>query len=92
VYETILYGLAFAVLWRRRLSPHPDGYILWMYLLLSGAARFLVEVVRINPKIAFGLSEAQYISLAIMAIGAVQIWRSSGTAAVERAAPVGRAS
>jgi phosphatidylglycerol:prolipoprotein diacylglycerol transferase len=80
VYETILYGLAFAVLWRRRLTPHPDGYILWMYFLLSGAARFLVEIVRINPRIAFGLSEAQFISLAIMAIGAVQIWRSSGAA------------
>jgi hypothetical protein len=64
VYETLLYGATFLVLWRRRLTPHPDGYILWLYFLLSGASRFLVEFVRINPKIAFGLSEAQYISLA----------------------------
>ncbi len=78
IYETILYGLVFLVLWRRRLTPHPDGYILWLYLLLSGAARFLVEIVRINPRFAFGLSEAQFISLAIMAVAAVQIWRSSG--------------
>ena len=80
VYETILYGLVFLVLWRRRLTPHPDGYILWLYLLLSGASRFLVEIIRVNPRFAFGLSEAQFISLAIMAIGAVQIWRSSGPA------------
>ena len=39
---------------------------------------FLVEIVRINPRFAFGLSEAQFISLGIMAIAAVQIWRSSG--------------
>jgi phosphatidylglycerol:prolipoprotein diacylglycerol transferase len=78
VYETILYALVFLVLWRRRLTPHPDGYILWLYLLLSGAARFLVEFVRVNPRFAYGLSEAQFISLAIAAIGAVQIWRSSG--------------
>jgi phosphatidylglycerol:prolipoprotein diacylglycerol transferase len=94
VYETILYALVFLVLWRRRLTPHADGYILWMYLLLSGAARFLVEIVRINPRFAFGLSEAQFISLAIMAIGAVQIWRSGGTVAPEASAsasaPVGR--
>jgi phosphatidylglycerol:prolipoprotein diacylglycerol transferase len=90
VYETILYGLVFLVLWRRRLTPHPDGYILWMYLLLSGAARFLVEIVRINPKLAFGLSEAQFISLAIMAIGAVMIWRSSGPTSVEHVAPAER--
>ncbi len=86
VYETLLYGLVFFVLWRRRLTPHPDGYILWLYLLLSGAARFLVEIVRINPRFALGLSEAQFISLAIMAIGAVQIWRSSGPEVVK--APV----
>jgi len=90
VYETILYTLVFLVLWRRRLTPHPDGYILWMYLLLSGAARFLVEIVRINPKLAFGLSEAQFISLAIMAVGAVMIWRGSGPTPAERVAPAER--
>lgn len=90
LYETLGYGLVFLVLWRRRLTPHPDGFILWLYLLLSGAVRFLVEIVRINPKVAFGLSEAQIISLVIMAIGAVQIWRSSGGGVVE--APVSASS
>ncbi|MEB2284931.1 MAG: hypothetical protein B6D46_12130 [Polyangiaceae bacterium UTPRO1] len=88
IYETLLYGLVFLVLWRRRRTPHPDGYMLWLYFLLSGAARFLVEIVRINPRFAFGLSEAQFISLAIMAIGAVQIWRSSGSAGGGAAAAV----
>ena len=83
VYETLGYALVFLVLWRRRLSPHPDGYILWLYLLLSGAVRFLVEFIRVNPRIAYGLSEAQVISLAIMAVGAIQIWRSSGPGTVE---------
>jgi len=83
VYETIGYGLVFLILWRRRLTPHVDGYMLWMYLLLSGAVRFLVEFIRINPKLVWGLSEAQLISLAIMAIGAIQIWRSSEPTLVE---------
>ncbi len=89
VYETILYGLVFLALWRRRLTPHPDGAILWRYFVLSGAARFLVEIVRVNPPIAFGLSEAQIISLTIVAIGAVQIWRGAGAmgAAVPAATP-----
>lgn len=78
VYETLAYFAVFLVLWTRRRSSHPDGYILWLYFLLSGAVRFLVEFVRINPKIAFGLSEAQFISLLLMAIGAVQIWRGAG--------------
>jgi phosphatidylglycerol---prolipoprotein diacylglyceryl transferase len=85
IYETLGYGAAFLIMWRRRLSPHPDGYILWLYFLLSGAVRFLIEFVRINPKIAFGLSEAQFISLALMAIGAVQMWRSSGSDVTDEA-------
>ncbi|MEO6026229.1 MAG: prolipoprotein diacylglyceryl transferase [Candidatus Binatia bacterium] len=83
VYETIGYGLVFLILWRRRVTPHADGYLLWMYLLLSGAVRFLVEFIRINPKLIWGLSEAQLISLAIMAVGAIQIWRSSEPTLVE---------
>jgi phosphatidylglycerol:prolipoprotein diacylglycerol transferase len=91
VYETLAYGAVFLILWRRRLSPHPDGYILWLYLLLSGAVRFLAEFIRINPKIAWGLSEAQFISLAIMLIGAVQIWRSSEPTIVDAPAPASSA-
>lgn len=90
VYETLGYGLVFLVLWTRRRSPHPDGHILWLYLLLSGAVRFLVEFIRINPRIAFGLSEAQFISLALMVIATVQIWRSSGPSVADAAMPAAR--
>jgi phosphatidylglycerol---prolipoprotein diacylglyceryl transferase len=30
-----------------------------MYLVLTGAARFLVEFIRINPRSFFGMSNAQ---------------------------------
>jgi prolipoprotein diacylglyceryltransferase len=43
----------------------------WLYLILSGCARFLVEFWRINPPLAFGLSEAQLFSAALMAIGLI---------------------
>jgi phosphatidylglycerol:prolipoprotein diacylglycerol transferase len=85
VYETLAYGAVFLVLWSMRRARHPDGLMLWWYLILSGVVRFLVEFVRLNPKIAFGLSEAQWISLVLVAIGAVQVWRSS--APVPTAAP-----
>ena len=44
--------------------------LFWGYLLLSSLARFVIEFVRINPPLAFGLSEAQMISLILMTIGA----------------------
>jgi len=42
-----------------------------LYLMLSGAARFLVEFVRVNPRILFGLSEAQVIAIVLFLAGAV---------------------
>jgi prolipoprotein diacylglyceryltransferase len=36
---------------------------------LSGIARLLVEYIRLNPKIMFGLSEAQLISIILITIG-----------------------
>lgn len=39
------------------------------FLVAYGLGRFLVEFIRTNPRYAFGLSQAQFISLAAMAGG-----------------------
>jgi phosphatidylglycerol:prolipoprotein diacylglycerol transferase len=39
------------------------------YLIFAGAARFCVEFIRLNPRLLLGLSEAQLISLVMIAIG-----------------------
>jgi phosphatidylglycerol:prolipoprotein diacylglycerol transferase len=44
------------------------------YLVLSGLARFLVEFIRRNPKIIWGLSNAQLASLGSVLAGVVLIW------------------
>ncbi len=72
LYELILYSLIFAVLWAIRTRKHPDGTLFWWYLILAPAARFVIEFVRTNPRVVFGLTEAQVISLVLMVIGA---WR-----------------
>ena len=69
LYEAAAYMAIFALLWRLRREPAPDGAILALYLVLSGAARFLVEFVRVNPRIAFGLTEAQLVSLTLVVVG-----------------------
>jgi phosphatidylglycerol:prolipoprotein diacylglycerol transferase len=71
VYEAILYGLIFVVLWRRQGRPHADGTVFAWYLVLTGAARFFVEFLRIEPVIAFGLTSAQLVGLAIVPLGLV---------------------
>ena len=83
VYESAAYFAVFAfLLWRRR-QPAPDGTIFAWYLVLASGARFLVEFVRINPIVAFGLSAAQLVSLVLVAIGAGRLlvvqqrWRTA---------------
>ncbi|MGH9703306.1 MAG: prolipoprotein diacylglyceryl transferase [Candidatus Acidiferrales bacterium] len=46
------------------------GIVFAYYLLLSGAERFLVEFIRINPRIFFGMSNAQAAALACLIAGA----------------------
>ncbi|MGC1933550.1 MAG: prolipoprotein diacylglyceryl transferase, partial [Candidatus Acidiferrales bacterium] len=53
----------------------PRGEIFAQYLILTGAARFLVEIIRINPRSFFGLTNAQAASLASILLGAALLWR-----------------
>ncbi len=73
VYETILYLGVFAILWSMRKTYHPVGRLMYWYLVLAGAVRFLVEFVRINPRVFHGLSEAQLIAIAMMIVGGVAL-------------------
>ena len=50
-------------------GPLPLGQITGEYLVLSGVARFLVEFIRINPRIYWGMSNAQVASLGSIAAG-----------------------
>jgi phosphatidylglycerol:prolipoprotein diacylglycerol transferase len=76
VYEAVAYLLIFAVLWRRRARPHAPGSLFGQYLLCTGAVRFAVEFVRRNPAVGLGLTVAQWVSLASMAIGVVLLTRA----------------
>jgi phosphatidylglycerol:prolipoprotein diacylglycerol transferase len=89
IYETLGYGAVFLVLWSMRRARHRDGMVLWWYLLLSGTVRFLVEFVRINPRLAFGLTEAQWTSLALIVAATVLIWRWTEAEQVPAVARVG---
>jgi phosphatidylglycerol:prolipoprotein diacylglycerol transferase len=49
----------------------PDGQVFMLYLLLSGAARFAVEFLRLNSPVVIGLTEAQIIAAALAMAGVV---------------------
>jgi phosphatidylglycerol---prolipoprotein diacylglyceryl transferase len=77
LYELIAGLLIGGWLWARGGKPRGTGAIVGEYLLLSGFARFLVEFVRRNPKILWGLSNAQLASLGSVVAGIVLIWWAS---------------
>jgi phosphatidylglycerol:prolipoprotein diacylglycerol transferase len=69
IYEFIAGLAIFYFLWKIRKKVRPDGKLFMIYLILAGAERLLVEFIRLNPRLLFGLSEAQLISIPIIAIG-----------------------
>lgn len=92
VHPTPLYELGAGLLigfwlWFRGGKPRPAGAILGEYLLLSGTARFLVEFVRRNPKVLWGLSNAQLASAGSMLAGVLLLlWAATRRAAAEETA------
>ena len=82
VYPTPLYELATGLaiggwLWWRLGKPHATGAIMGQYLILAGTARFLVEFIRRNPKVLWGLSNEQLTSAVAVAVGVALIWRAA---------------
>jgi phosphatidylglycerol---prolipoprotein diacylglyceryl transferase len=69
VYETLAMGLAGALLWRLRDRLAP-GMLFGLYLMIAGVERFLVEFIRRNDDVVAGLTFAQLIALAMLALGA----------------------
>jgi phosphatidylglycerol---prolipoprotein diacylglyceryl transferase len=88
IYELIAALLIAWYLWQRGKVDRPVGMITGEYLVWSGLARFLVEFVRINPRIYFGMSNAQVASIGSMIAGVVLIvWARRHPHAIVQAQP-----
>ena len=79
MYEFIIGGLIFWLLWKKRSVFLGDGKLFGLYLMLSGASRLLVEFIRLNPRYMFGLSEAQLISVVLIGLGVFLYYRKPTT-------------
>jgi prolipoprotein diacylglyceryltransferase len=69
VYELLLGVIGYFILtavWR---PSFRDGRLFMVYLMLSALFRFSVEFLRLQPKLLFGLSEAQLFAIALFIAG-----------------------
>lgn len=72
IYEFVFAIIIFAFLWSKRSKYKTPGIIFGFYLILAGFERLFIEIIRINPRIIFGLSQAQIISI-VMIIGGIYL-------------------
>ena len=79
VHPTPIYELVYNVLlafilyrWDARAEGRiRPGVLFCLFLIFHGLGRFLVEFIRTNPRYAWGLSQAQFISLGFLVLGTV---------------------
>jgi prolipoprotein diacylglyceryl transferase len=79
IYEFFVWCAIGVFLWHMGTKylrgPKAKGEIFCNYLILTGIARFLVEIIRINPRSFLGMSNAQVASVLSIIAGAVLLWR-----------------
>ncbi len=71
VHPTQLYEIAWlmpvaGVLWLRR---HRSPFLFGEYLMANGLGRLVIEVWRVNPQVALGRTEPQWIGIGLMLLG-----------------------
>lgn len=71
IYEVLWLLPVAAVLWRRRdRSP----FLFGEYIAANGFGRLLIENLRVNPKVLFGLTEPQIVGILLMVVGGIGWW------------------
>ena len=69
VYEIIMNFIIFGIVWRLRKKNLPDGALFLIYLTLYSAGRFFITFWSSYQIVAFGLNQAQLISLISLIVG-----------------------
>lgn len=73
LFEVFVSFVVFGTLMQLRRKEWPKGKLFFLYLILNGFPRFLVEFIRTNPEMIFGLTQAQLIGICFVITGIVGI-------------------
>jgi phosphatidylglycerol:prolipoprotein diacylglycerol transferase len=82
IYEILWLLPVAALLWRRR---HVSPFLFGEYLALNGIGRLMIETLRVNPRVVWGLTEPQIVGIALIVIGTsswLYLWRREQRLAV----------
>lgn len=68
-YEMAAYTVIFLILLQLKKRDLAPGRLFFIFLILAAIERFAIEFIRLNPVVAFGLTEAQIVSLILLLVG-----------------------
>jgi phosphatidylglycerol:prolipoprotein diacylglycerol transferase len=68
LYEAFWLFAVSLLLWKRR---GKSSFLFGEFMILNGVGRFAVESLRLNARVALGLSEAQWIGIALVVCGLI---------------------
>ena len=71
MYETIMCLIIFGILWSIRKKIKIGGLLFSIYLILNGIERFFIEIIRVNEKLIFNLTQGQIIAITLFLIGTI---------------------
>jgi prolipoprotein diacylglyceryl transferase len=81
LYEVLMMGVIFALLWALRKRVAVPGMLFFIYLCLIAVERFFIEKIRVNvihDVLGMPLTQAEVISIVLFTIGiggALYVWR-----------------
>jgi phosphatidylglycerol:prolipoprotein diacylglycerol transferase len=66
IYEILWLLPVAALLWKRR---HASPFLFGEYIALNGLGRLFIETLRVNERVAFGLTEPQWVGIGLILCG-----------------------
>lgn len=64
----------FIILMKLRKFEWPAGKLFFIYCILNGVPRFMIEFIRLNPKVVFGMTQAQIIAILFIITGTIGLF------------------
>ncbi|MFQ5651873.1 MAG: prolipoprotein diacylglyceryl transferase [bacterium] len=70
IYDMMILFAIFLFMWSIRKREFPPGFMFGLYLVLLGMGRIFTELFRNTPRVLWGITMAQYISIGMVIVGA----------------------
>jgi len=76
LYESIGMFFTFGLLYKWRNKKYKPGFMFWMFVVLYGGIRFVIEFWKVDENYFLGFPVGQWLSLVMLVVGLVVLYRN----------------